>query len=33
MEVAVGVMIGAVIVTSGMHLLAWGIARRVRNTA
>ena len=33
MPLAVALMIGMVIAVAGLHLLAWGIARRLRRTA
>lgn len=33
MRAAVGIIIGVVIVTAGVHLLVWGIARRLRRPA
>ena len=33
MSLAVALMIGMVIMVAGLHLLAWGIARRMRRTA
>jgi hypothetical protein len=33
MALAVALMIGMVIAVAGLHLLAWGIARRLRRTS